>query len=96
MNVLRNLKLIPDCALLARAANVFQRDTRISAHCAENPVLRMKNIRSVEFGNIPVVHHAYTIVRDDSPQPVYGRSAIRDIVTMEREEGRGQVRTRDA
>ena len=79
-----------------RAANVFQRDTRMLAHCPENSVLRMKNIRSVEFCDTPVVHHAYTIVRDDSPQPVYGRSAIRDIVTMEREEGRGQLRTGDA
>jgi hypothetical protein len=66
-NELKYLYLVSDRALTACTVNVLQRDPRMLAHRPENPVLPMKNIRSIKFNDIPVVHYTNTIIRDDRP-----------------------------
>jgi hypothetical protein len=66
-------KLVTGLALLACTAYIFERDSRTLAHRAENAVLRVKNLGCVKLGDITIVHHTDTIIRDDSAQPIYNK-----------------------
>jgi hypothetical protein len=43
----------------------------VLAHRAEDAELRVEGFGGIEFGDLALVHHADTIVRDDRVQPVF-------------------------